>query len=73
MPLSVSPTALRTALFHSGQKQIDVAKKAGIHESRLSKIARGHVEATDDEKRALARVLRKPVDELFPQEARAAS
>jgi transcriptional regulator with XRE-family HTH domain len=60
--------ALRTAIFQSGQKQIDIAKKVGIHESRLSKLARGHLDANDDEKRALARVLRKPIDELFPEE-----
>lgn len=64
--MATTPSALRTALFNSGQKQIEIAKKADIHETRLSKIARGHVEATPDERKALARVLRKPVDELFP-------
>jgi transcriptional regulator with XRE-family HTH domain len=66
--MSPQNTALRTAIFVSGQKQFEIAKKAGIHESRLSKLARGHIDATDDEKRALARALRRPVEELFPAE-----
>lgn len=61
-----TPTALQTAIFNSGQRQIVIAKKAEIHEPRLSKIANGHVEATDDEKRRIARALRLPVSDLFP-------
>jgi transcriptional regulator with XRE-family HTH domain len=59
-------TPLRMAIFVSGQKQFEIAKKAGIAESRMSKLARGHEDATDDEMKALARVLRKPVGDLFP-------
>lgn len=60
-------TPLRLAMFNSGKKQIVIAKSAGIHESRLSKIANGHIVASDDEKRHLARVLRLSVDALFPE------
>lgn len=59
-------TALRTALFNSGLKQIEVAKRADIHETRLSKIARGHVAATAEEQKRLARALRMSIEELFP-------
>jgi hypothetical protein len=61
-----SPTALRAAIFNSGQSQISVAKKADIHESRLSKIGHGHVQATEEEKKRLSRVLKTPVPDLFP-------
>lgn len=61
------PTPLRTAIFNSGQRQIAIAKRAGMHESRLSKIAHGYLAASDDEKKTLARILRRPVEELFPE------
>jgi hypothetical protein len=62
---------LKMAIFNSGKLQLVVAKKARIHETRLSKIVRGHVDATEDERRALARVLRKRVADLFPASAAA--
>lgn len=60
-------TALRTAIFHSGIRQVALAKKADISEARLSKIANGYLEATPEEKRRIARTLRCSVDELFPE------
>ena len=63
------PSALKLAILYSGLKQIDVAKRAGIHESRLSKIVRGHDDATESEKRRLARVLRTSIADLFPDDS----
>lgn len=60
-------TPLRTAIFQSGELQIVIAKRASIHETRLSKIARGHVAATADEKERLAGVLGVTVADLFPE------
>lgn len=57
-------TTLKLAILDRST-QTEVAKKAGLSESRLSRIIRGHYAPTDDEKKALARVLRKPVHELF--------
>jgi DNA-binding XRE family transcriptional regulator len=59
-------TTLKTFLFARGITQLTVAQKAGIHEPRMSKIIRGHVEATAEEKKAIAKALRQPVDHLFP-------
>lgn len=59
--------ALKIAIWDSGKPQIVVAQKAKIHETRLSKIVHGHLEPTADEQKALARVLRRPIDELFPE------
>lgn len=59
--------ALKMAIWDSGKPQIVVAEKAKIHETRLSKIVRGHIAPNDNERKALARVLRLPVDELFPE------
>jgi transcriptional regulator with XRE-family HTH domain len=62
-------TPLRRAIFDSGLKQIDIAKRIDMHDTRLSKIVHGYIDANDDEKKALARVLRRPIDELFPEPA----
>jgi transcriptional regulator with XRE-family HTH domain len=64
-------TALKTALFASGTTQLHVCQKTGIHESRLSKIVRGHSDPSDEEKRLIAKALRKPVDQLFALQASA--
>lgn len=60
-------TPLQTAIFNSGYRQIEIAGLVGIHETRLSKIAHGHLEASDTEKEALAGVLNARVADLFPQ------
>ena len=56
---------LKLAIFTSGRRQVDIAEKTGIHESRLSNIINGRAEPNDDEKKAIARVLRRPVEQLF--------
>ncbi len=58
--------ALKTAVILAGRRQIDVAAQAGIHNSRFSHIMLGRVEPTVEEKKAIAKVLRKPVSALFP-------
>jgi transcriptional regulator with XRE-family HTH domain len=64
-------TALKMAILTSGLTQTDVAKKTGIHESRLSRIIRGHYEPNDVEKRLIAKSLRIAADQLFAQETSA--
>lgn len=63
MPLNIK---LRLAIHERGLSQIEVASRVGINEPRMSKIARGWIDPTDDEKKAIAKILRKPVDQLFP-------
>lgn len=60
-------TALKRAIFDDDRPAIVIAKEAGIHETRLSKLANGHLEPSDDEKKELARVLGKRVSQLFPE------
>jgi inorganic triphosphatase YgiF len=59
--------ALKVAIVQSGKPQIVIASEAGIHESRLSKIVRGHLLANDDEQKALAKALRRARHELFAE------
>jgi transcriptional regulator with XRE-family HTH domain len=49
--------------------QREVARRADIAEVRMSRIALGKDLATDDERRAIAKVLRRGVSRLFPVEA----
>jgi transcriptional regulator with XRE-family HTH domain len=61
--------ALKQTIGDKGTTQYEVGKRAGIHESRMSRIVRGHEDATDDEKKAIARALRVPVSQIFPEVA----
>ena len=63
--------ALHDAITESGWKQWIVADKANITEQRLSNIKAGRQQATVDERKALAKVLRVPVAKLFPKEVSA--
>jgi transcriptional regulator with XRE-family HTH domain len=64
---------LKVAILESGLSQIEVAKAADLHESRLSHIVNGHRAASDAERKALARVLKRKPVQLFPSPAEAAS
>ena len=57
--------ALAQAIEDSGWKQFRIAEKAGLTEQRLSQIKAGRTEPTPAEQRALAKVLRKPVSQMF--------
>jgi len=58
---------LRDAIFRSGKRQQDIAAKAGIHHTRLSRIVRGWIAPRPDEQKALAKALKAPVDDLFAE------
>jgi transcriptional regulator with XRE-family HTH domain len=63
-------TILKMTIFESGKTQLTIAKRAGLSAARLSRIIHGHPpEATPDEKKALAKVLRRSVHELFSEVA----
>ena len=71
-PTNRTPNAvLRDAIFRSGKRQIEIADRVGIHESRLSKILHGRAEPTDAEMKAIAKVLKQAPEALFPQLAAA--
>jgi transcriptional regulator with XRE-family HTH domain len=57
--------SLKIAILESGRTQIDVAKAADMHESRLSHIINGHRVASAVEQQALARVLKRTIAQLF--------
>lgn len=57
--------ALKTAILASGRTQGEIAMRARILETRLSQIVRQRVTATDEERKKLARVLKRDETELF--------
>ena len=61
--------ALKVAVIERRLTQREVARRADIPEVRLSLIVRGREEATDDERKALSKILRRGVSRLFPVEA----
>ena len=58
-------TVVKTAIENSGLSQEFIARLTGIHYSKLSRIVNEKRSASESEKRAIALVLRLPVDELF--------
>lgn len=59
--------ALRIAIAASGRRQKDIARRAHIHESRLSRIVAEDVTPRPVERRRLARILGAPVEHLFEE------
>ena len=53
--------------------QFLLAKKAGMYASQLSYIENGHIQPSDDERRALAKALGVSVQEVFPPSEAVAS
>jgi len=56
---------LKMAVVRLGVPQYVVAKRAGLSETRLSRIVQGRLQPTPDERRRLARVLGASENELF--------
>lgn len=61
--------ALRDAIFRSGLRQNDVARKAGINRSILSQIINGRTVATEAEREAIADAVGLPVERLFADDS----
>jgi transcriptional regulator with XRE-family HTH domain len=57
---------LRVALLCAGMPQYEVARRAEMTETRLSRIACGRTKPTSEEAIRIARVLDKTVGEIFP-------
>ena len=59
---------LAIALFIANAPQYEIADAAGMSETRLSRIALGRIVPTAEERRQIARALKKAEAELFPRE-----
>ena len=63
MPLN---TALKIAIFETGLKQTVICHRADMTPWRLSRLLHGVTDATPDEKRKLAKVLKRRIAQIFP-------
>lgn len=57
--------ALKIAIVESGLSQVDIAEAANLHESKLSYFVNGRRRPSAAEQKAIARVLKRRVDQLF--------
>ena len=56
---------IKAALAEHRITQYEAAQRLGISDTRLSRIVRGRIEATTEEKRKLAQLLELPIQFLF--------
>lgn len=61
--------ALKMAIIESGKSQELIAQRCGIHYSTVSRIVRGWYVPDDEQKKAIAKELKRPVHDLFPEPA----
>jgi plasmid maintenance system antidote protein VapI len=57
---------LKSLVFRRFRFQVDLAEAAGVREERLSRIIRGRVQPTADEKLRIAKALEVAPDEIWP-------
>lgn len=60
---------LKMKLLERPEPQYELAARAGMSETRLSRIIRGRIQPTAEERKKLAEVLGVPEAELFPSAA----
>lgn len=61
------PTALKRAIFDSGETQRDLARRLGIDETVLSKFVTGDRTPSDATRQSIADALDVEVSELWPE------
>lgn len=66
MPVRYTNLALKFAIFASGRHQQDIARLARLEPQKLSHAIYGRRELMPREQIRLAKVLCRPVEELFP-------
>ncbi len=58
---------LKIAIIAAGRPQYELARVAGLSETRLSRLATGRVQPSADERRVLAEALGVAISQLFPE------
>lgn len=64
-------TPVKTAFAQAGLSQVFAARLLGMSYTKLSRIVNRQCRVSPEDKRAIAIFLRKPVEELFPDEVAA--
>lgn len=61
--------ALKIAIIEADTTQAEVAKRAGLQRPKLSNIIHEYDAPTPEQKKAIAKILKRKVEDLFPVEA----
>lgn len=61
--------ALRIAIIERELTQTEVARRIGVDDARMSGFVHGRHEPTERQKKRIARLLRKTVEDIFPADA----
>ena len=61
----MSRNQLKLAILNSNVPQYVLAAKAGMSETKLSRVVRGRADPTEDERRRIAKALGVSEDDLF--------
>ena len=62
---AIMNTKFKLAIMEAGLSQRDLAKETGIHESLISMAVRGRYVFDGDQKRKIAKELRRPISQIF--------
>ena len=66
--MKMKKTKLKLFRFLNEKSQDEISHEIGISQAKLSRIERGYIVPSEEEKEALAKVLKMKVKELFPEE-----
>ena len=58
---------LKLKILETGRPQIVIARDSGISEAQLSRIVKGWAVPGEEVKNKLAKILKCPVEEIFPK------
>lgn len=58
---------LKDKRFFAGLTQDELQRKTGIHQTRISRLERGYLKPTAEEKQKLAKALKVTQGKLFPK------
>lgn len=59
--------ALKVAILQSGKTQREIAEEIGISEGYFSRFVRGREQPNQDQRKAIAKVLRTKPEQLFAE------
>lgn len=57
---------IREARFFAGMIQDELHLKTGLSQAKISRIERGYIKPTKEDKRLIAKALKKSVRDIFP-------
>lgn len=66
--MNMKKNRLKVFRFLKEKSQDEISHEIGISQAKLSRIERGYIVSSEEEKKAIAKALEMTVEELFPEE-----